>query len=88
MDHLNTGTATWFAAELYQLGAQTPQDNQVWGTNRAAVPANVAPGQQATFSFTITAPAPGTHIFQWRPIQEKVAWFGDYTPTVTVTVTL
>ncbi len=85
--YLNTGTSTWNAAELYQLGAQTPDSSNTWGTGRAQLAANVAPGQQTTFTFNVTAPAPGSHIFQWRPLREQVAWFGDYTPAVSVTVT-
>lgn len=54
---LNTGTATWSAAEDYLLGVQTPAGNQ-WGTGRAQLTANVAPGQQATFAFTVTPPPP------------------------------
>ena len=84
---VNTGTATWSAAEKYFLGAQTPENNQTWGTNRVPLAANVPPGQQVTFTFTVTAPAPGKHILQWRLLREGVAWFGDYTPEIGVTVT-
>ncbi len=84
---LNTGTATWSAAEQYFLGAQTPENNQIWGMSRVPLAANVPPGQQATFTFLVTAPAPGKHILQWRLLREGVAWFGDYTPEIGVTVT-
>jgi hypothetical protein len=47
----------------------------------------VAPGGQATFVFTVTAPATaGNHVFRWRMVQDAVEWFGDYTPTVVVRV--
>ena len=55
----NTGTTTWTAANNYRLGAQDPQDNTTWGTGRAYLSStdSIAPGQQKTFTFTVTAPA-------------------------------
>jgi hypothetical protein len=83
----NTGVTTWTSAQLYRLGSQYPQDNGIWGLGRVGVPGPVAPGQQVTFNFTVTAPANvGTYHFQWRMVQEFVQWFGDYTPDVPVTV--
>jgi hypothetical protein len=50
---------------------------------------SVGPGQSKTFSFTVTAPvAAGTYAFQWRMVHEMVRWFGNLTPTVTVTNTV
>jgi RHS repeat-associated protein len=84
----NTGTKTWTAADQHRLGSQNPQDNGTWGIARVGVPATVAPGSDATFTFNVTAPAsPGTYYFQWRMLQEGVEWFGDYTANVAVTVT-
>ncbi|MBA3936040.1 MAG: hypothetical protein H0X38_01130 [Planctomycetes bacterium] len=83
----NTGTATWTAADHYALGSQSPENNQIWGVERLAPAAPVLPGQPVTFTATAKAPAPGTYAFQFRPVRDGVAWFGDYTPTVTVTVT-
>lgn len=85
----NTGAAAWTAAEGYRLGAQGPQDNGVWGRNRVELPvASVAPGQDVTFSFPITAPAtPGQPTFQWRMVQDGVEWFGDFSPATAVNVT-
>jgi hypothetical protein len=49
---------------------------------------SIAPGQQKTFSWTVTAPSTaGTYNFQWRMVQEFVQWFGAATPNVAVTVT-
>lgn len=74
----NTGTSTWSPAREYRLGAQNPRDNTVWSSsNRVALTATVAPGQQHQFRFTVLAPAtPGTHAFQWQMVQDGVAWFG------------
>ena len=82
----NTGTTTWTSADAYSLGSQSPQDNVVWGSNRQALPNPVGPGQQVTFSFTITAPpAPGA-VFQWRMVQDGNEWFGATSAGVQVTV--
>jgi len=86
----NTGTTTWTAAGGYKLGTQNPQDNTLWiGATRVYLAAGeaIAPGQQKTFSFEITAPdAPGTYNFQWRMVHDPVAWFGDVTPNIVITV--
>lgn len=83
----NTGTSPWTAAGNYKLGSQNPQDNSAWGVNRIALPASVAPGASATFSFTVTAPAaPGTYNFQWQMVQEGVGWFGAPSTNIAVTV--
>ncbi len=88
----NTGTTTWTAGgnNPYRLGSQNPQDNTIWGLSRVDVPTAVPPGGQVTFSFHIDAP-PGVYIyqvynFQWRMVQEGIAWFGDYAPNVPITV--
>jgi alkylated DNA repair dioxygenase AlkB len=87
----NTGTTTWTSAGYgYNLGSQTPQDNQTWGTHRAYLPstATVAPGNEYTYSFTVTAPsAAGTYNFQWRTVHDGVEWFGAYSDNVVVSVT-
>jgi hypothetical protein len=86
----NVGTNTWTAASSFKLGSQNPQDNLTWGLGRV----NLAPGDaiatnaQKTFSFNITAPATaGTYNFQWRMLQEGVAWFGAFSPNVAISVT-
>jgi hypothetical protein len=86
----NTGMATWTTATNYKLGAQNPQDNGTWtGNNRILLSAgeSVAPGQSKTFTFSVKAPATaGTYNFQWQMLQENIAWFGDKTTNVAVTV--
>jgi hypothetical protein len=86
----NTGSATWTPGGLYRLGSQNPQDNTTWGMNRVDLPAgaSIATGQEATYTWTVTAPATaGTYAFQWRMRQSGVEWFGELTPNVNVTVT-
>jgi hypothetical protein len=74
----NTSGITWTAGQLFRLGSQDPQDNTIWGLGRVELPGPVAPGQQVTFNFTVTAPAnPGTYNFRWRMVQDGVQWFGS-----------
>jgi Ig-like domain from next to BRCA1 gene/Carbohydrate binding domain len=87
----NTGTATWTAANNYRLGSQNPQDNRVWlrTTNRVYLAGgdSIAPGQQKTFTFDVTAPsAAGTYHFQWKMLREMVAWFGDSSADLSIQV--
>lgn len=87
----NTGITTWtFAGSNPQrLGSQDPQDNMVWGLNRVNVPQLVPPTASAVFNFNITAPTTqGTRPFQWRMVQEGIAWFGDFTPEIDYAVHL
>ena len=85
----NTGTTTWApgGSTPFRLGSQNPQDNSTWGTNRVGLTAPVAPGGEATFAFTVTAPSsPGTWRFQWRMVHELVQWFGGWSPDTGVQV--
>jgi tyrosinase len=84
----NIGTTTWTAgANPYRLGSQRPQDNLTWGLMRVDVPAAIAPGAEAVFRFTVTAPSDsGIYAFQWRMVQDLVEWFGEFTPAISVTV--
>jgi RHS repeat-associated protein len=83
----NTGSNTWTSASNYNLGSQNAQDNTTWGLGRVGLPYSVASGSQATFNFTVTAPASsGTYNFQWRMVQDGVEWFGDFSANVAVTV--
>lgn len=86
----NTGNTNW-GWEGYKLGSQYPADNSRWGPARVLLNSNpseiVLPGQSKTFSFNVTAPStPGSYPFQWKMLQEGVAWFGANTPAVQVTV--
>ncbi len=86
----NTGRRTWTAEGSHRLGSQNPADNSTWGPGRITLdPADsVAPGQQKTFTFAVTAPPrAGAHDFQWRMLQEGGTWFGAACPNVSVKVT-
>ena len=72
----NIGTTTWTQGANYKLGSQNPHDNLLWGLGRIDVTAPVAPGQQHTFNFSVTAPAAGDYSMQWGMLQEYVTWFG------------
>ena len=84
----NTGTSSWSETQLYRLGAQNPQDNWNWGTNRIkfASGETVAPGASKTFSISYTPAAAGTYNFQWKMVQDNVEWFGDSSPNVSIAV--
>jgi hypothetical protein len=82
----NLGTEAWTPGQ-HRLGSQSPQDNRTWGPTRIDLPGPVAPAQEVTFSFRVTAPATtGLAHFQWRMLQEGVGPFGDYTRHVGVNI--
>ena len=85
----NTGATTWTAAGFYRLGAVNPYNNALWGMNRVGLTSgeSVAPNQNKTFTWTVTAPASaGTYNFQWRMVRDGVMWFGPTTVNAVVTV--
>lgn len=83
----NTGSTTWTAGTNYRLGSQNPQDNIRWGLARVELPHSVPPGGEVTFTFTVTPPRTiGNYNFQWRMVQDGVAWFGSYTPNLLISV--
>jgi len=74
----NTGVSTWTEAAQYRLGAANDQDPFAAARQLLAPGEVIAPGQQATFSFVMTAPAnPGTYHTQWQMLKEGIARFGD-----------
>jgi hypothetical protein len=46
------------------LGSENPIDNLTWGLGRVALAKAVAPGQEYTFTFKVTAPAAGSYSMQ------------------------
>jgi hypothetical protein len=83
----NVGSEPWTPTRGYRLGSQAPPDNQRWGLSRVELPGPVLPGQDATFSFHITAlMLSARYSFQWRMLQEGIAWFGEPTPLVGLAV--
>ena len=84
----NNGTSLWSVVNNYRLGSRNPLDNTKWGLNRVQLPNSVAYGQNATFTFTVTAPTTsGTHSFQWGMMQDGVGHFGAASTNVGVSVT-
>lgn len=79
----NNGGTSWTTAGSYRLGSQGPQDNYTWGFNRVDLQqSQVNPGQNATFTFTSTAPTTaGTYNFNWGMVQDGVQWFGGIAAT-------
>ncbi|HYY41725.1 MAG TPA: hypothetical protein VE775_03270, partial [Pyrinomonadaceae bacterium] len=64
-----------------------PQDNSNWGTTRVHLTTAVPSGSSATFNFTVVAPTtPGSYHFQWQMVRDGVAWFGNTSPDVVVSV--
>ena len=85
----NTGGTTWTASNNYRLGSQNPQDNNTWQAWRFEPPSAIAPGQEATFSFNVTAPStPGTYNFQRRMLQTTLEWFGQLSTNLAIRVGL
>lgn len=85
----NTGNTTWTAGESYNLGSYNPINNMRWGLTRVAVQGSVAPGQTATFYFTVTAPSSGSsgaRSFQWQMVRDGYTWFGQASTNVSVYV--
>ncbi|NVD69567.1 hypothetical protein HUX88_03220 [Duganella sp. BJB1802] len=87
---VNSGTTTWTPGGVnpFRLGAQSPQDNQLFrSSGRVNLLTQVAPGEVGVFTFTVTPPAvAGTYRFQWKMLQESVGWFGDSSPAIDVVV--
>ena len=75
----------WREANAFRLGAVGESD-PFTATTRHTVSGEVRAGQTCTFSFTMTAPAPGAYTTDWRMVRDGVAWFGA-TLSETVTVT-
>jgi hypothetical protein len=83
----NAGAATWLPGAGYKLGAQNPQDTFIWGVNRVSLPGPVAPANDVTFAFNVTAPAAaGAYNFQWRMLQDGVGYFGPLSPNISITI--
>ncbi|HWO24754.1 MAG TPA: hypothetical protein VNO30_38700 [Kofleriaceae bacterium] len=82
----NTGAETWTPASRYKLGSQSPADNGSWGTNRVAVPHDVPPNTEVTFTVPLRPTTTGIKNFQWKMVLDGVAWFGQTTTSIEVRV--
>jgi len=84
----NNGGTTWTKATNYRLGAQhSPAD--IWNSGRVYLTESdtIDFDDQKTFIFQVTAPStPGDYNFQWKMVEEGVAWFGDTTTNIVVSV--
>jgi hypothetical protein len=80
----NTGTATWTAGGSFRLAAADPR----FGMPDVPVPGPVEPDREATFAFSVGAPATaGVYELRWRMAQDGGTPFGDLTPSRVVVVT-
>jgi len=70
----NTGNTTWTAG-VHTLGSANPYDNFIWGVSRVALTRNVAPGEDYSFNFQVTAPGAGDYTMAWG-VLSQTAWFG------------
>lgn len=83
----NLGTTAWAPALLHRLGSQAPQDNNTWGTGRVELTGKTQPGEIATITAQLTAPAePGVVPMQWKLVHEGAEWFGDLSGELAIEV--
>jgi len=83
----NIGHQQWSSSQSYRLGAIAPLDTLRWGMSRVDLPVSVWTNNNVTVNFEVTAPLQaGNHVFQWRMVQDGVAWFGESTPATSIQV--
>jgi RHS repeat-associated protein len=83
----NTGTTTWTAHGDRGLASANPLANNTWNAVRIDQPTTTAPGQTASYTFQVTAPASeGTYNFQWKMVQDQIEWFGAASPNLSIQV--
>ncbi len=85
---LNSGSIEWSAWDNIYLWSQNPPMNDIWGISEVPFEGSVVwPGEAHTFSFTVTAPDdPGDYIFQWQMGKGGVAFFGEPSEAINITV--
>ena len=84
----NDGAQTWLANSTVDLvSANSP--TSLWGATSVEVPSDTATGEDATFTFSVTAPSsPGTYASNWRMFQSGgIGFFGATAETTGITVT-
>lgn len=84
----NSGNSAWAKEKQFNLGSQNPQDNDLWGKRISlAEGETILPGQEKTFTFSVTAPkSPGIFNFQWQMVEEMKQWFGEKSENVPIVV--
>jgi hypothetical protein len=81
----NRGNTTW--NNTYKLQSENPSGNSIWGVSTVTVPFSIVPLLDATFFFTVSAPAtPGVYNFQWRMMKDGTGGFGSLSSNVTINV--
>jgi hypothetical protein len=86
----NTGNSTWTRGNYYLVYYTNPGLMRVtinpWGVENIEIPYDVAPGQNAVFSFQVKSPSTsGTYDFQWI-MSNAGTTFGNPSQLVTVSV--
>jgi uncharacterized membrane protein len=85
----NTGNQTWTSTgytavdvDVHFAGTAGGSAQQgTWMTSQAvSLPADLAPGQSATVSFTISAPRSGVYVLEAEMIKEHSFWFQQFAP--------
>ncbi|MFA6383603.1 MAG: NBR1-Ig-like domain-containing protein [Parcubacteria group bacterium] len=84
----NSGNSDWTKEKQFNLGSQNPQDNDLWGKRISLAPEEtILPGQEKTFTFSVTAPKnPGIFNFQWQMVEERKQWFGEKSENVPIVI--
>jgi uncharacterized protein affecting Mg2+/Co2+ transport len=76
----NTGTTTWSEGSMIRLGDASSDSEKFGSPGRFYLPAGttVAPNDQYTFSFVMTAPStPGSYTPKYMMVWEFHEWFGE-----------
>ncbi len=83
----NTTNVTWLPSAGYVLGSAAPTGNTTWGVASVALPGAVAPGDSATFEFSVVAPGTvDAYNFQWQMNLPEGVPFGLPSPATPVQV--
>jgi hypothetical protein len=82
----NTTDAAWDVSGGYTLVPAGPAGNTTWGITTIPLPASVAAGAAATFTFFVVVPTTvGTYNFQWQ-MSKPDGVFGETSPATPVQV--
>lgn len=82
----NTGPTAWSTSK-YRVGLPNPAADTAWQSPKLYPSISVNPGEKYTFNFNLTAPSKlGGYILQWQMAQIGVAWFGEKSPNIPITI--
>jgi hypothetical protein len=94
----NTGSAAWSKGSSSEARLGVKDDDLTFSSNGMAVDwplatrpavqqeANVAPGENGTFTFQVKGVRPGTFKLALRPVVDGVAWMEDPNLVITISV--